>query len=97
MSKPRGRVAVITDAASNTGHCDKLRELCLDLGVSCDVHVTSDHTGPQDTRKLLAEYEGGCHWVDVNSDVCGYGGLNVCGHAYFGAHGKYKDYVYRKC
>ena len=62
MSEPRGRVAVITDTASSIGHWEKVRDACLELGVPCDLKVTSDHGGTGETRKILAEYEGGYQW-----------------------------------
>lgn len=58
MCKPTGRVAVIMGSASDTSHCEKIRKVCKELGVPCELRVTSAHKGTTETMRVLAEYEG---------------------------------------
>jgi len=45
-------------SASDTPHCEKIRKVCKDLGVPCELRVTSAHKGTTETMRVLAEYEG---------------------------------------
>ena len=39
-------------------HCKKIVKTCRDLGVPCQMRVTSAHKGTEETMAILAEYEG---------------------------------------
>lgn len=45
-------------SASDMPHCEKIRTSCQQLGVPCELRVSSAHKGTEETMKILAEYEG---------------------------------------
>lgn len=53
-----GRVAVIMGSASDTRFCNEIKKACQDLGVSCELRVSSAHKATDATMNILAEYEG---------------------------------------
>ena len=43
---------------SDEEHCKKIAKTCRELGVPCQMRVTSAHKGTQETMAILAQYEG---------------------------------------
>jgi phosphoribosylaminoimidazole carboxylase/phosphoribosylaminoimidazole-succinocarboxamide synthase len=43
---------------SDEEHCRKIKKTCEQLGLTCELRVSSAHKETQDTLKTLAEYEG---------------------------------------
>ncbi|XP_059139797.1 multifunctional protein ADE2-like [Physella acuta] len=58
VTQPRGRVVVFMGSASDSKHGDKIKSTCSELGIPCDLRVTSAHKQTEQTRRILAEYEG---------------------------------------
>ena len=56
--KPHARVVVVMGSASDTAHCEKIKQACRSSGVPCELRVSSAHKGTDETLKILAEYEG---------------------------------------
>jgi phosphoribosylaminoimidazole carboxylase / phosphoribosylaminoimidazole-succinocarboxamide synthase len=44
-------------SVSDTAHCREIERACKDLGVPCELRVSSAHKGPVDTLRMAAEYE----------------------------------------
>ncbi|CAB3364000.1 Hypothetical predicted protein [Cloeon dipterum] len=57
LPQPRGRVVVFMGSASDVAHCREIKRQCTELGVPCELRVSSAHKGPQDTLRMAAEYE----------------------------------------
>ncbi|XP_076821545.1 multifunctional protein ADE2-like [Clavelina lepadiformis] len=53
----RGRAVVVMGSASDMAHCKKIKGLCANLGVCCQLHVSSAHKLTDGTLKLLAQVE----------------------------------------
>lgn len=58
IPKPNARAVVFMGSASDMPHCEKIRTSCQQLGVPCELRVSSAHKGTEETMKILAEYEG---------------------------------------
>lgn len=43
---------------SDEEHCAKIAKTCRELGVPCQMRVTSAHKGPSETLNIIAQYEG---------------------------------------
>jgi len=43
---------------SDEEHCKKIAKCCKDLGVPCQLRVTSAHKGTEETLSIVADYEG---------------------------------------
>lgn len=43
---------------SDEEHCKKIAKYCKDLGVPCQLRVTSAHKGTEETLSIVADYEG---------------------------------------
>jgi len=43
---------------SDQEHCKKIANTCKDLGVPCQLRVSSAHKGTQGTLSILSQYEG---------------------------------------
>jgi phosphoribosylcarboxyaminoimidazole (NCAIR) mutase len=54
---------------SDEEHCKKIAKYCKELGLICQLRVTSAHKGTEETLKILAQYEG--MWLIL------YAGLSV--------------------
>ena len=57
-SKPKGRVVVFMGSSSDEAHCEKIRKACSNLGVPCELRVTSAHKQTEQTMRMLHQYEG---------------------------------------
>ncbi|KAK7097132.1 multifunctional protein ADE2-like [Littorina saxatilis] len=56
--KPKARAVVIMGSASDTPHCEKIRDACKKLGVPCELRVVSAHKATDVALNMLYEYEG---------------------------------------
>jgi phosphoribosylaminoimidazole carboxylase/phosphoribosylaminoimidazole-succinocarboxamide synthase len=52
-----GRIVIIMGSASDMAHCEKIRKLCSEFGLSCEFHVSSAHKSTNATLKLLSRIE----------------------------------------
>ena len=43
---------------SDDEHCKKIAKCCKDLGVPCQLRVSSAHKGTEETLSIVADYEG---------------------------------------
>ena len=43
---------------SDMDHCEKIKRTLKELGIPCELRVTSAHKGSAETLKILADYEG---------------------------------------
>ena len=57
--KPQARAVVFMGSPTDMSHCEKIRNNCQQLGVPCELRVSSAHKATEETMKILAEYEGG--------------------------------------
>lgn len=44
-------------SVSDAAHCREIERACKELGVPCELRVSSAHKGPVDTLRMAAEYE----------------------------------------
>jgi len=58
LPPPKALVVVLMGSPSDEEHCKKIVKTCRDLGVPCQMRVTSAHKGPAETLNILAQYEG---------------------------------------
>jgi phosphoribosylaminoimidazole carboxylase/phosphoribosylaminoimidazole-succinocarboxamide synthase len=58
MPPVKALVVVLMGSPSDEEHCKKIVKSCRDLGVPCQMRVTSAHKGPQETLRIIAQYEG---------------------------------------
>jgi len=58
LSKPKALAVVLMGSPSDEEHCKKIIKTCRDLGVPCQMRVTSAHKGTAETMSILADYEG---------------------------------------
>ncbi|KAG8453770.1 hypothetical protein GDO86_000409 [Hymenochirus boettgeri] len=56
----QSRVVVLMESTSDLTHCEEIKKSCTNFGMSCELRVTSAHTGPEETLDILSEYEGDC-------------------------------------
>lgn len=50
-------VVILMGSASDTAHCEKIAKVCQSLGLNTELRVTSAHKGPEDSLKIMREYE----------------------------------------
>ncbi|PNF13929.1 Multifunctional protein ADE2 [Cryptotermes secundus] len=55
---PSSRVVVLMGSSSDEEYCIKIGKHCKELGLICQLRVTSAHKGTEGTLQILAEYEG---------------------------------------
>jgi len=55
---PKALVVVLMGSPTDEEHCKKIVKTCRDLGVPCQMRVTSAHKGTGETMSILAQYEG---------------------------------------
>ncbi|CAK8696614.1 multifunctional protein ADE2-like [Clavelina lepadiformis] len=53
----QGKVAIVMESASDMTHCNKIKTKCADLGIFCQLYVSSAHKFTDGTLKLLAKVE----------------------------------------
>jgi len=58
LPAPKALVVVLMGSPSDEEHCKKIVKTCRDLGVPCQMRVTSAHKGPSETLSIIAQYEG---------------------------------------
>jgi phosphoribosylaminoimidazole carboxylase/phosphoribosylaminoimidazole-succinocarboxamide synthase len=58
MPAPKALVVVMMGSPTDEEHCKKIVKTCRDLGVPCQMRVTSAHKGTGETMSILAQYEG---------------------------------------
>jgi phosphoribosylaminoimidazole carboxylase/phosphoribosylaminoimidazole-succinocarboxamide synthase len=58
MPAPKALAVILMGSPSDDEHCKKIAKTCRDLGVPCQMRVTSAHKGTQETLAILAQYEG---------------------------------------
>ncbi|KDR09851.1 Multifunctional protein ADE2, partial [Zootermopsis nevadensis] len=51
-------VVVLMGSPSDEDYCKKIAKHCKELGLICQLRVTSAHKGTEETLQILAEYEG---------------------------------------
>ncbi|XP_052795411.1 multifunctional protein ADE2-like [Mya arenaria] len=56
--KPSGRAVVFMGSPTDMAHCEKIRAACKLYGVPCELRVSSAHKGTDETKNILAQYEG---------------------------------------
>jgi phosphoribosylcarboxyaminoimidazole (NCAIR) mutase len=61
---------VLMGSPSDEDYCKKIARHCKELGLICQLRVTSAHKGTEETLQILAEYEG------INVILCD--ALSVC-------------------
>lgn len=44
--------------ASDLGHCEKIKKACGNLGILCELRVTSAHKGPDESKELKWNMKG---------------------------------------
>jgi len=49
---------VLMGSPSDEDYCKKIAKHCKELGLICQLRVTSAHKGTEETLKILAQYEG---------------------------------------
>lgn len=59
VPKPQARAVVFMGSPTDMSHCEKIRTNCQQLGMPCELRVSSAHKATEETMKILAEYEGG--------------------------------------
>lgn len=50
-------VVILMGSASDSEYCEKIAAYCKNLGVNTHLRVTSAHKGPEDTLRIVREYE----------------------------------------
>ncbi|OXA45658.1 multifunctional protein ADE2 [Folsomia candida] len=58
LPSPKALVVVLMGSPSDEDHCKKIVKTCRDMGVPCQMRVTSAHKGPEETLSIIAQYEG---------------------------------------
>jgi phosphoribosylaminoimidazole carboxylase/phosphoribosylaminoimidazole-succinocarboxamide synthase len=58
LPSPKALVVVLMGSPSDEEHCKKIVKTCRDMGVPCQMRVTSAHKGPEETLSIIAQYEG---------------------------------------
>ena len=58
VPKPQSRVAVLMGSPTDMDHSEKIKTTLKSFGVPCELRVTSAHKGTDETKKILADYEG---------------------------------------
>ncbi|KAJ1520984.1 hypothetical protein ONE63_004055 [Megalurothrips usitatus] len=55
---PNCLVVVLMGSPTDDEHCKKIAKCCKDLGVPCQLRVSSAHKGTEETLSIVADYEG---------------------------------------
>jgi hypothetical protein len=63
------QVVVFMGSSSDEEYCIKIAKHCKELGLICQLRVTSAHKGAEGTLQILAEYEG-IIWILFNDTIC---------------------------
>ncbi|KAI9585422.1 hypothetical protein GQX74_001269, partial [Glossina fuscipes] len=50
-------VVILMGSASDLDHCEKISKQCKALGLNTELRVTSAHKGPEETLRIMREYE----------------------------------------
>lgn len=50
-------VVILMGSASDKGHCEKIADHCKTFGLNTELRVTSAHKGPEETLRIMREYE----------------------------------------
>jgi phosphoribosylaminoimidazole carboxylase/phosphoribosylaminoimidazole-succinocarboxamide synthase len=58
LPAPKSLVVILMGSPTDEEHCKKIAKTCRDLGVPCQMRVTSAHKGTEETMSILAQYEG---------------------------------------
>lgn len=58
LPAPKALVVILMGSPSDEEHCKKIMKTCRDLGVPCQMRVSSAHKGTQETMAILSQYEG---------------------------------------
>jgi len=58
MPAPKALAVILMGSPSDEEHCKKIAKTCRDLGVPCQMRVTSAHKETEETLSVLAQYEG---------------------------------------
>jgi len=58
MPAPKALAVILMGSPTDEEHCKKIAKTCRDLGVPCQMRVTSAHKGTEETMSVLAQYEG---------------------------------------
>jgi len=58
LPAPKSLVVILMGSPTDEDHCKKIAKGCRDLGVPCQMRVTSAHKGTEETMSILAQYEG---------------------------------------
>jgi len=58
LPAPKALAVILIGSPSDEEHCKKIAKTCRDLGVPCQMRVTSAHKGTEETMAVLAQYEG---------------------------------------
>lgn len=58
LPPPKALVVVLMGSPTDEEHCKKIIKTCRDMGVPCQMRVTSAHKGPSETLNIIAQYEG---------------------------------------
>ena len=49
---------ILMGSPSDEDYCKKIAKHCKDVGVPCQLRVTSAHKGTEETMQIVAQYEG---------------------------------------
>jgi len=58
MPAPKALVVVLMGSPTDEEHCKKIVKTCRELGVPCQMRVTSAHKGTFETMSIMHQYEG---------------------------------------
>jgi len=58
MPTPKALAVILMGSPTDDEHCKKIAKTCRDLGVPCQMRVSSAHKGTEETMAILAQYEG---------------------------------------
>lgn len=50
-------VVILMGSASDKAHCEKIADHCKTFGLNTELRVTSAHKGPEETLRIMREYE----------------------------------------
>ncbi|TMW48845.1 hypothetical protein DOY81_006074, partial [Sarcophaga bullata] len=50
-------VVILMGSASDKAHCEKIADQCKNLGLNTELRVTSAHKGPEESLRIMREYE----------------------------------------
>jgi len=58
LPAPKALAVILMGSPSDEEHCKKIAKTCRELGVPCQMRVTSAHKGTEETLAVLHQYEG---------------------------------------